>query len=835
MEQAAGYIENSTNQFNVRTMGEGTTTEELARIQIKNRGGEPIYNSNIRIGDVARIEDGLSDIQRIALVNGHEGLGIGIKKQHGSNAVAVAHEVKDRLEKLQALLPSDIKIAVAYDSTKFVEDAIHETEITLILSALITGLLCFLFLGSLSSTINVFLSIPTSVMGTFFILYLFNFTLNFFTLLGLSLAIGIVVDDAIMVLENIVRHFHMGKSKVFASLDGAREITFAALAATLAVVAIFLPVAFMHGVIGKFFFQFGITISAAVFLSLIEALTITPMRCSQFLSISPSRYTKITEQLFQGLSRYYQKILATALRHRWLVMIISLAIFVISLCLTKLIPQEFLPSQDQGAYLIRIQTPINSSLNFTKTRLLQAEAILRQQHPEIDHFFSSVGGFTSYSGAADGPATDSQVNSALIYVTMKPKGQRRIHQNESMNQVRQELNAIPDLTAIPQELTNRNFIAGRGLPIELNLRGPDYDQLQATANKVITALKASGEVTDIDTDFRVGMPEVRIYPDRDQATACGVSIDTIANTVQSAIGGIVQGRFSNADRRYDVRLRLEGSERLNPEDILKLQVRTDYGELIPISEVVHLETVNTYQTIARRLRERSITIYANVMPGKSQAEALTKAEKVTESLLPPGIRLFLSGGAQTFRETIIDLLFALGLGLVISYMILASQFNSYIHPLVVLMALPFSLTGALAALLLTHQSINLYSLIGIILLMGIVKKNSILLIEFTNQKRFVEGLPVREAILAACPIRLRPIIMTSLATLVAAVPPALALGPGAESRIPMAITILGGVSVSTLLTLIVVPCAYSLFTHFESPSLESSLYIDSETTKEVSL
>ena len=829
VEEAAGYLENATNEFNVRTMGEGVTPEAVGNIQIKKRGGEAIYNSTIRIKDVARVEDGLNDIRHMAIVNGKPGIGIGIKKQHGANSVAVAQAVKARLEELRGNLPPDIKIDVNFDSSIFIKDAIHETEFTLVLSALVTGIVCFLFLGSWSSTFNVLLSIPTSVMGTFAVLYFMGFTLNFFTLLGLSLAIGIVVDDAIMVLENIVRHFEMGKSRVLASRDGAREITFAALAATVAVVAIFLPVAFMSGIIGRFFFQFGITISAAVLLSLVEAVTVTPMRCSQFMGTARSGYSHWAAAQFDKIGSIYRGILGFCLDHRWLVIFTSMAIFLFSLLLAYLLPKEFLPKQDQSAFLIRVQTPVHSSLAFTQGKLVEAEKILGR-HPEIDHFFSAIGGFTTDTGAADGAVTDGQVNSALIYVTMKPKSKRSLGQFTLMDQLRQELSGIPDLTAVPQDLASHDFIAGRGFPIELNLRGPDYKVLEQKSQEVIAAMKQTGDFMDIDTDFRTGMPEVRIHPDRDLATQSGVTVDTIAGTVEAAIGGTVQGKFTNKDRRYDVRLRLEGGERISPDDILKLDIRTDYGELIPISSVIKTETVSTYQTISRRLRERSISIYANIAPGRSQSDALDRAEAIAKQAMPTGYRVFLGGGAQTFRETFASLFFALWLGIIVSYMVLASQFNSFVHPFAVLLSLPFSISGAFFGLLLTGQSINLYSLIGLVLLMGIVKKNSILLVEFANQKRFLDGFSVRDAILFAGPVRLRPILMTSFATLAAAIPPALALGPGAESRIPMAITVIGGVIVSTFFTLLVVPCAYSLMARFESKTHpEAELY--GETAK----
>jgi HAE1 family hydrophobic/amphiphilic exporter-1 len=815
VEEAAGYLENSTNEFNVRTMGEGATPEAVGALRIKKRGGETIYNSNIRIRDVARVEDGLEDVRHMAIVNGKPGIGIGIKKQHGANSVAVAQAVKDRLVELRKLLPPDVKIDVNFDSSIFIQEAIHETEFTLLLSAVITSIVCFLFLGSWSSTVNVLLSIPTSVMGTFMVLYFMGFTLNFFTLLGLSLAIGIIVDDAIMVLENIVRHLEMGKSKVLAARDGAREITFAALAATIAVVAIFLPVAFMSGIIGRFFFQFGITISAAVLLSLVEAITVTPMRCSQFMGDADNRYALWAGRQFAWLGRIYRDALGFCLGHRLLVITVSTIIFLVSLTLAYTLPKEFLPRQDQSAFLIRVQTPVQSSITFTQGKLVEMEKILRQ-HPEIDHFFSGVGGFTTDSGAAEGAVTDGQVNSALIYVTLKPKAQRGLGQFALMDRLRREFAAIPDLIAVPQDLASHDFIAGRGFPIELNLRGPDYRVLEQKSREIIQRMQQTGDFRDIDTDFRNGMPEVRIYPDRAKATASGVTVDTIASTVQAAIGGTVQGQYTNKDRRYDVRLRLEGGERIGPDDIMKLDVRTDYNELIPISSVIQTQTVSTYQTIARRMRERSISIFANVAPGKSQAESLDKAEFIAKDALPLGYRVFLSGGAQTFRETFSSLFLALWLGIIVSYMVLASQFNSFVHPFCVLLSLPFCVSGAFFALLLTGQSLNLYSMIGLVLLMGIVKKNSILLVEFANQKRFVDGLAVREALLFAGPVRLRPILMTSLATLAAAIPPALAWGPGAESRIPMAITVIGGVIVSTFFTLLVVPCAYSLLARFES-------------------
>jgi HAE1 family hydrophobic/amphiphilic exporter-1 len=806
-EIAAGYMENARQELNVRMMGEGLTAEEVADILITQRGGQPIYNSAIRVRDVARVEDSLNDVRRLSRFNGLPGVGLGIKKQRGANAVEVAKAVRARLAEINKTLPPDMKVSVRFDTTKFIEDSVRETEFTLVLSALITGVVCWLFLGSWRTTFNVLLSIPTSIIGTFIVLLFMGFTLNFFTLLGLALAVGIVVDDAIMVLENIVRHQQLGKGRVVAAGDGAREITFAAIAASIAVVAIFLPVAFMKGIIGKFFFQFGVTISASVMLSLLEAVTLMPMRCSQFLG-DPGKggaLVALVDRYFQAISRLYRSTLEFCLDRRWTVLLVSTALFVASLGLWRVLRKEFLPSQDMDAFILRFQTPVGSSLEYTSERIKEAEKIILKR-PETDGYFAAIGGFTG-----------GESNQGILFVTLKPKAKRKAGQTELMDWCRKEMSKIPTLRVIPTDLSQRGFSAqgGRSFPVDFNIRGGDYQVLKQKVALIMKRLDQTGLVKDLDTDYREGMPEVRVWPDRARAAASSVSMDTLGNTVNAAIGGVRQGNFTSDGRRYDVRLRLAADERIKAEDINALQVRTAYGELIPITEVTRVETVKTLQTITRRMRERSISVFANVATGKSQGDALAAAEKVSREVLPEGYRFFLSGSAQTFKESFQSLVFALILGIVVAYMVLASQFNSFLHPFTVLLALPFSVTGAFAALFVCGQSINLYSGIGMVLLMGIVKKNSILLVEFTNKKRHEDKMPLREAILTAGPIRLRPILMTSFSTIAAAVPPALALGPGAESRIPMAITVIGGVLVSTFLTLIVVPCAYSLLARLE--------------------
>ena len=810
-EVPAGRIETAVQEFNVRSMGEASSVEEFGNIIIGRRAGQPIYKP-IYLKDVAAVEDGMADLRRLSRIMGKPAIGLGIRKQRGANEVAVAHRVLKRLEEIRPQLPQGIEIGVNFNRTKFIEDAVHELTFTLILSALLTSMVCWFFLGSWSATLNILMAIPTSIVGTFICLYFFGFTLNTFTLLGLSLAIGIVVDDAIMVLENIVRYRERGVERVEAAQLGARQITFAAIAATAAIIAIFLPVAFMSGIIGKFFFEFGVTISVAVALSLLEALTLAPMRCAQFLQIGERRTAvgQAVERIFQWLAARYHDTLGWALAHQKLVLGAAVLVFLASLGFLPLLRKEFVPPQDQSMFLVRLQTPVGSSITFTDERFKQAEAFAMSR-PEVARYYGAIGGFGG-----------GEVNTGVLFLTFKPPHRRpivppathRLSQQDLMVLFRKQLNAIPDVKAYVQDLSLGGFSAQRGFPIELSVRGTDWDKLASSAETIRDRMATSGLMVDVDTDYLTGVPEVRVRPDRAKAAERGVSIDTIGSTINAMIGGERVGKYTRGGRRYDVRVRLVPTQRTQAEDIEKLWVWNTHGELVQLKDVVTITETPTLLTITRKNRERAISVFANVAPGKSQADALQETERIAKAVLPEGYRVVFGGSTQTFRESFQSLLFALWLGVLVAYMVLASQYNSYLHPVTVLLALPFSVSGALLALWIGRQSLNIYSFIGLVLLMGIVKKNSILLVDFANQLR-EQGLKVQEALMQACPIRLRPILMTSISTVAAALPPALAVGPGAETRIPMAIAVIGGVTLSTLLTLFVVPCAYSLFAKIE--------------------
>jgi hydrophobe/amphiphile efflux-1 (HAE1) family protein len=807
-EAPSGFIEDSLRERNVRTLGEAKNVNEFKKLPIIRRGGAPNY-APIFLEQVVDVEEGIADVRRISRSNGENALGLGIRKQRGSNTMAVAEGVKKQVEKISKELPNGMSLSVNYDTTKFIQDSIHELSVNMILSALLTAFVCWLFLGSFAATFNVILAIPTSIIGAFVVLKYLNFTLNTFTLLALSLSIGIVVDDAIMVLENIYRHHEMGKDKVASSREGANEISFAALAATVAIVAIFLPVAFMDGIIGKFFFQFGITISVAVALSYIEAITLTPMRTSRFMEEN-KRSTRLGEAVdlfFERLSSSYARALKLCLSHRLLLISLSMIFFVGTFILVKFIPKEFVPAQDTSSFQMRIRAPDGSSLEYTDQVAREVEKFLMSDK-NIGRYFVAVGGFGG----------NSEANSANFFVTLLGPKERpidsqtkaKLTQGELINRYRDHFKSFSKAKVLVQDTSQAGFSAsGRGFPVEFTITGANFRALTQSAKKIMEEMKNSGFFTDIDTDFKESVIEVQVYPDREKAKRFGVSVQEIGTTINALIGGVVVGKYSKDGHRNDIRVKMADASKDKLADLKKIFVRNTRGELVNLLDVVKVEELPGVQSINRRSRSRAITIYAGVAKEKSQGDALSEARKITKNNLSDGQNLIESGSSETFKEAFSSLIFALLLGIVIAYMVLATQFNSFIDPVTVLMALPFSFSGAFLGLWIAGQSLNLYSMIGLILLMGLVKKNSILLVDFTNQRRS-EGLTVSEALQDACPKRLRPILMTTISTIAGAVPLAFSLGTGSEALQPMAVAIIGGSLVSTVLTLIIVPAFYSI-------------------------
>lgn len=812
-ELPVGRLVTAVNEQNVRILGEAATIEEMSNIAIPSRVREGYLWKTFRLGDVAQIEDGLEDIRRIARVQGKPSVGLGIKKQRGTNSVEIAKKVKEKISQLSSSLPEGIKLTVNFDNTVQIEENVQELELTLILAVLFTGLVCWLFLGSISSTINVVLAIPTALGGAFIVMYFLGFTLNTITLLGLSMVVGIVVDDAIVVLENIVRHYEKNKNKVLASIIGSREITFSVMVISAAVIAIFLPVAFMKGIIGKFFFQFGITVSAAVAFSLLEALTLTPSRSSQMLYAGHESFIgRITDRVMNDLKDKYKSTLMLALNYRWTVVLFAVVFFAGSLMVFPSLRKEMTPSQDVSRFLIRLQTPTGSSLEFTDEVMKKAEAFLATRD-EIDLYFGSVGGF----GGGD-------VNTAVMFVTMKKPKDRPVNletgkpitQAEFMDICRVNIKKIEGLQrAGIQELNNSIGSSGRDYPIDVSIQGESWKKLGELGNQLMNHLQDNHFLSDSGTNYVKDTPEVHIIPNRAKAAQYGVTTDAIARTIQGMLGSVRVAKFTNGSHRYDVRVSLRDENRKTPQDISQIWVRNQRGELVKLSDVTHVIETPEPSSIAREDRQRSVRVYGNPSSEYSQGEVIVEAQRYAKEKFPEGYVLKLSGSSQTMNESFRELAIAFMLGIIIAYMILAAQFNSFIHPFTVLLALPFSVSGAFLGLKVMDHSINMISIIGLLLLMGIVKKNSILLVDFTNQRR-EEGENVRNALLDACPLRLRPILMTTFAIVAGALPAALSFGPGAELRAPMATVIIWGTLISTLFTLYIVPCAYSLFSGLES-------------------
>lgn len=791
VELPAGRLETEGREISVRVMGEALDLSTLRKISLRDLNGAPVY-----LEDVALVEDGFEDERRIARVNGAPAQGLGIRKQRGSNAVAVAQGVKAAMAEIQKSLPPGMEVGINFDSTTFIEDSVHEIQFEILLSVVLTGLVCWMFLGSLSSTLNVVLAIPMSLLGTVAFIYFAGFTLNTFTLLALGLAVGIVVDDAIMVMENIFRHFEEGKDRVTAAREGTGEITFAALSATIAIIAIFIPVVFMKGVIGKFFLQFGITLCVAVALSYVEAITLAPARCAQILKageVNRSGLGGLVDRAFDALARVYARVLAKGLSHPVAVLVSATLLLGVAFLVFRALPSEFVPSQDQGRLMLRVQTAVGSDIRETDMAFRKIESYVTAR-PEVTRCFGVVGGF------------GGGVSGGVVFVSMVDKRDRKLSQAEFAAEIRKELNSYPGVRVVVQDLSQSGFTAQRGFPVEFSVRGPDWDVLVGKAREISEKLNASGQVVDLDMDYRIGMPELRIVPNRARAADLGISVENVATALNATLGGLRIGKYSTEGRRIDVRLRLLAGQRTRPEDLSRLRLRSSAGDLIPLSSLVTTEEVPALQAITRRDRERAITIYANVAPGVSQADALKYVEGLGTGM-PTGYRLVLGGASVAFRESMGDLLFALVLGIGVAYMVLASQFNSFLHPVTVLSILPLSVAGAAFALLATGRSLNIFSMIGLLLLMGIVKKNSIILVDYTNQLR-ERGLDTLNALLKAGPVRLRPILMTSTATMMAAIPPAAGIGSGSEIRAPMGVAVIGGLIVATVLSLLVVPAFY---------------------------
>ena len=797
VEIPAGTIENPVRELTVKTMGEFGSVDEFNNLIISFREGAPV-----RLSDVGFAEDGMEDKRSLARFQGEQAIGMGIVPRSGANNVAVANSVKKKIKEILKLVPQ-VKIRSCFDSSTFIKQSISDVQFDLLYGAFLAALVVFLFLRTIQTTLIIALAIPTSLIGSFWVMNILGFTINSMTMLALSLCVGLVVDDAIVVLENIFRHAEMGKSSVKASQEGTSEIAFAAIAATLTIVAVFVPVAFIKGMIGRFYFQFGISVAAAVLISLFIALTLTPMLCSRYLSVT-KKHGKIYEMLehaFLSIERSYSKTLSKiCLRgfwyRFWFALVSAVLTFTISALFFGMLKKELITSEDRSDFFIQFRTPVGSSLGLTDEKMAQMEAVMRS-FPEISSVFAALGGFQR-----------DEPNRGMLFIQLVDVSKREMTQQEIMAAVRRKFAEIPGLLANVQDVSIGGVHGERDSPLQFDIKGHNLMELYRVSEGVVKKIREIPGIVDVDTGMDLTKPEVRIYIDRDRAGDLGVDVRTIASAVNTLIGGEDVGKYKEGGKSYDVRVRLVPDQREKPEDISRLLIKTSNGELIRLNNVVRIEEAVGPDVINRKDRMRSVTIYGN-LEEKTLGEALKESKEAAHTIIPQGYTLTESGQAETMKEAIASLIFAFLLAIVITYMVLSSQFESFIHPLTIMLALPLSFIGALGFLLLTGNTLNVMSYIGMIMLMGIVTKNSILLVDYTNTLRS-RGKPRDEAVLEAAPVRLRPILMTAVSTIAGVLPVALGFGAGGESRAPMAIATAGGMATSTLLTLFIVPVVYML-------------------------
>ncbi|PKN38633.1 MAG: AcrB/AcrD/AcrF family protein [Deltaproteobacteria bacterium HGW-Deltaproteobacteria-2] len=812
VELPGGRIETQTKEYTVRIKGEFAQIPDFNDLIISYYKGAPV-----KIKDIGKAEDGTEEKRSLARFNGVPAIGIQIQKQSGTNTVAVAARVRKEVERINKTLPPGMKLNIAMDQSTFIVRSIDEVQGHLILGSLFAVFAVFLFLKNMRTTLISAVALPVSIISTFALINAFGFSFNNMTMLALSLSVGLLIDDAIIVIENIYRHVEEGMAPIEAAKFATSEIGLAVMATTLAIVAIFLPVAFMKGLIGRFFLQFALTIVFAVLVSLLVSFTLTPMMASIFLKphnapaansgkrgnfiIRWSFWKKSGDYLeknYKRLEIFYRRVLEFSLKYRKSMLVGAMAIFALSILIARFgLGKEFLPPEDQGNFIVRLEAPIDYSVEQVEKYFVSPEKMIREI-PEVKSVFF-VQGYQGYS------------NKGIMIVGLKPKAEREKSQEDIKKIVRLKLKQIPGLKGTAEDIS---LIGGgiRQVPIQYSIRGNDLFALQTYAKQIISEFSKLPGIVDVDTSLEVGKPEFKVYIDREKAANLGVDVATVAEAINLLIGGevdIARYKDEKKGKRYDIRVRLNPEDRESSDAMQRIFVRARDGKLVEMASVVQVKEGTAPSVINRVDRQRAITIFAS-LEGKPLGEARNELDEIAGRILPSDYLPRYQGMGQVMQESFVYLLFALLLGIVMAYMILAAQFESFIHPVTILLSMPLSFIGAFGALFITGKTLNIFSIIGLILLMGLVKKNAILLVDYTNVLR-ARGMSRREAILQAGPVRMRPILMTTFAMIFGMLPIAFAVGEGAETRAPMGIAVIGGLLTSLILTLVVVPAAYDVF------------------------
>ena len=791
-----GYLSGSQREDLLKLDLEFHNLTELQQLIVTYRGNLPVY-----LHEIADIEDGLEDNRRFASFNGKPAVGIGIVKISNANTVAIIEEVKNRLTtEILPQLPPGMTLQVASDNAAIILEIVNALKEHLVEGTLLAALVVWLFLKSLRATLIVATAIPVSLLGAIAALYFAGYTFNIMTLLGLLLLIGVVVDDAIVVLENIFRHREddITGNPTELAITGANQVVFAVLAATFTLVSLFATVVFMQGIIGRFMQPFAVVVSLGVLVSLFISVTLTPMLCARYLRVSHrhSWLYRLLEAVFQGMEQLYRGILYLALRWRIIVILLAIAVVYSSGWFFSQLGKGFTPDEDEGRFLVSFKTPFGSTLEYTVDRLQAIEKVLNQ-YPEVKNIFSTIG--TGETG---------RVNEGTIFTQLVPREQRHRRQSELIEAVRQQLMTIPGVQAFASPVPDMS--GDRGEPLQFVLKGPDLYEVARLAKQLETRLRKLAEIGSLDMELQLELPELNLELDRVKAENLGLDTQTVADALRVLVGGVDIAKYNDEPgdgERYDIRLKAQENTFGQTADLNKIYLHTATGQRVRLDTVADFRPSLGAAVISRYNLQYAATFFST--PTISEGDAAQIVLREAEPLLPAGYQIELVGRAKEFGKTLGYLVFAFVTGLILVYMVLASQFNSFIQPIIIMTAQPLAIIGGVFGLWLTGDSLNIYSMIGLVLLVGLVAKNSILLIDLTNQLR-TEGKAIHEALLLACPIRMRPVLMTSLTVILALLPAALGLGAGSDTTGPLAVAVIGGMISSTLLTLIVVPVVYSL-------------------------
>lgn len=799
LEVPAGRIESTLREFNVTAATDLQTPEQFSAVAIRNINGQ-----TIRIADVARVVQAPQDERTSVRLNGRDAVSLGVIRQATANPLDLSAAVRQMLKKVKQDLPAGVNVDIANDNSVFIDRSIKAVYTTIAEAVVLVALVIFVFLRTLRASIIPLMTIPVSLIGAFALMAMFGFSINTLTLLALVLAIGLVVDDAIVMLENIYRHIEEGMKPFDAAIQGAREIGFAIVAMTLTLAAVYAPLAFTPGRTGRLFAEFALALAGAVVVSGFVALTLSPMLCSKLLrhNPSPGRFDRGMERALNAVTRGFSRALGASLQVRWLVVAVMAASALASAWMLQTMRQELAPIEDRGVILANINGPDGATLAYTRK---YAEAIenIAQDYPEFDRIFVNVG--------------NPSVAQGVVFMRALPWEERERSTQRMAREITPRLASLPGISAFP--ITPPSLGQGfRERPINYVIVTSDsYENLAQTVRRFQDELSKNPGLVQIDTDLRLNKPEIRMDVDRERAADMGVSVDAIARTVETMLGGRIVTRYKRDGEQYDVVVQTVSGNRSTPEDIDRLFVRGRNDAMIPLASLVKISEVVVPRELNHFGQRRSASLTANLAPDYSLGEALQFMDKTAREVLPVGYTTDLNGQSREFRNASGSLAIVFALSLLFIYLVLAAQFESFVDPFIIMLSVPLSMMGALLALKLTGGTINVFSQIGLITLVGLITKHGILIVEFANQLRD-QGLEKFEAVRQSAALRLRPIMMTTGAMVLGAIPLALASGAGAESRQQIGWVIVGGMSVGTLLTIFVVPTMYTLLSRDKSHS-----------------